>query len=158
VIRLIPIDPVSAPRQVRKDAWKPSPAVRRYRAYRDELKIKGLQLPENFHHMVFVLAMPSTWSKVKQAQFEGQPHRQKPDRDNLEKAVLDSYFGEDCHIWNGQTTKVWGQVGMLLIADRPLMLNPMPRPMHHLYERVRGWRVNDQPFEPMEIAWQYADL
>lgn len=158
MIRLYPIDPVPAPRQVRSDAWKPSPRVLRYRAFKDELKIKGLQIPEDFHHFVFVIAMPTSWSQRKTDEHEGRPHRQTPDRDNLEKAVLDAHFGEDCHVWNGQTTKIWGRMGMLLVSDRPLSLHPIPRPLHHLYERARGWRVNTAPFEPMDVAWQYGDL
>lgn len=158
MIRLYPITPVPAPRQVRKDAWKPSPPVLRYRSYRDELRIKGLRIPEEFHHMVFVMPMPPHWSEAKRREHEGRPHRQKPDRDNLEKAVLDCYYGEDCHVWNGQTTKIWGRVGLLLVSDRPLNMHPMPKPMHHLYDIAATWRVNAQPFSALDVAWQYADL
>lgn len=144
MIRLYPIDPVSAPRQVRKDAWKPSTHVMRYRAYRDELRIKQLQIPEPFHHLVFVLPMSASWSEREKERLEGTPHHLKPDRDNLEKAVLDAYFGEDCHIWNGATTKIWGKRGALLVSDRFIPFHTVGKVyLGHVYEACNRWRVGE---------------
>lgn len=66
--------------------------------------------------------MPTSWP---QHQIDGQrlqPHRSKPDRDNLEKAFLDSVFTNDAAIWNGQTTKLWWDFGAIVICDKPLDL------------------------------------
>lgn len=124
MIRVYPILPVSAPRQVHKDAWDPSPHVQRYRAFRDEVRIRHVQLPRPFHHVIFVLPMPKSWSKKDQAAHEGMPHEQKPDRDNLEKALLDSVYGEDSHVWDGRVSKLWGQRGLIIVSREQIELNP----------------------------------
>ncbi len=144
MIRIYPIDPVPAPRQVNKDRWRPSPRVLRYRAYRDELTIKGLQIPEPFHHMIFILEMSRSWSESKKRSLEGMPHHLTPDRDNLEKAVLDAYFGEDRHIWHGATTKLWGRRGVLLMSDQFIPFHRMgPVNLSHVYNACDQWRVGE---------------
>jgi Holliday junction resolvase RusA-like endonuclease len=47
----------------------------------------------------------------------GKPHQQKPDKDNLEKALLDAIFEDDCRIWDGRVSKVWGETGQILIGE-----------------------------------------
>ena len=42
-------------------------------------------------------AMPASWSKKKQSAHAGQYHAQKPDADNVMKAVLDALT--DCGVW-----------------------------------------------------------
>ena len=42
--------------------------------------------------------MPCSWSKKKRAAYAGQHHAQKPDADNVVKAVLDALT--DCYVWN----------------------------------------------------------
>lgn len=161
MIRIYPIDCMGAPRQVQKDKWRPSPQVQRYRAFKDELRIKGLQIPEPFHHMVFVQAMPASWGKSQRLAHEGMPHRQKPDRDNLEKAVLDTYFGEDAHIWNGATTKIWGKVGVLLVSDRWIRFTGERVDLSRLYRACDGWRTNGPTYTEGELlglgAWDVAN-
>ena len=39
--------------------------------------------------------MPKSWSAKKKLAMRGKPHRQKPDIDNLVKAVIDSIYPED---------------------------------------------------------------
>lgn len=64
--------------------------------------------------------MPKSWTKAQRQALEGMPHEQKPDRDNLEKALLDSVYGEDQHVWDGRTTKLWGQQGMIIVSREQL--------------------------------------
>lgn len=45
-------------------------------------------------HMVFVMPIPKSYSKKKQAALVGAPHTKKPDLDNLVKAVLDALNGK----------------------------------------------------------------
>lgn len=47
----------------------------------------------------------------------GQPMTHTPDKDNLEKAVLDALFDEDSAIWDGRATKYWGYDGMILVRE-----------------------------------------
>ena len=40
----------------------------------------------------------------------GQAHQQKPDADNMIKALMDALFTDDAHIWDFRVTKVWGGI------------------------------------------------
>jgi Holliday junction resolvase RusA-like endonuclease len=130
VIYVYPITPVPAPRQTRRDAFKSSaeypvrPPVARYRAFCDEVRLRQVRVPEPFHHVVFVLPMPSSWTPSQRAQHHGMPHQQKPDRDNLEKALLDALFANDARIWDGRTTKLWGTQGLLIVSSEQLNITP----------------------------------
>lgn len=128
MIRVYPITPVPAPRQTRADAFKKGremrPEVARYRAFRDEVAVRKVQIPQTFHHIVFVLAVPDSWATSKRIIQEGMPHTSKPDRDNLEKALLDSVLGEDAHVWDGRVTKLWGRRGMVIVSSVPLVIMP----------------------------------
>src|SRR5690554_3514466 len=100
-----PITPMGKPRMTQRDKWKQRPEVMRYRAFRDEVRIRGVKLPESGYHLTFVLPMPKSWSKKKRDAMRGAPHQQRPDKDNLEKALLDAIFEEDARIWDGRVTK-----------------------------------------------------
>lgn len=110
---LYQITPVPAPRQVRKDKWNPSPMVLRYRAFRDEVRLRQVTIPDAGAWVVFTLPMPPSWSKKKRAEMDGAPHQQTPDVDNLLKATLDSVFENDAHIWDIRATKFWGVTGSI---------------------------------------------
>jgi len=99
------------------DKWKQRDCVLRYRALKDEIRAHGVTLPEANYHVVFVLPMPLSWSKKKREMMNGQPHQQKPDKDNLEKALLDALFVEDSAIWDGRVSKVWGEEGAIIIGE-----------------------------------------
>jgi Holliday junction resolvase RusA-like endonuclease len=59
---------------------------------------------------------PASWSKTKQAAAIGTLHRSKPDRDNIDKAILDAMFDEDCAIADGEIKKFWGTVACVEIV------------------------------------------
>lgn len=111
------ITPLGKPRMTRADKWKKRPEVLRYRAFCDEVRLNKVTLQESGYHVIFVLPMPPSWSKKKRALMDGKPHQQKPDKDNLEKALLDALFGEDSHIWDGRVTKIWGETGKIVIRE-----------------------------------------
>jgi Holliday junction resolvase RusA-like endonuclease len=114
------ITPVPKPRQTQADKWKKRPAVMRYRAFADELRLKvrvrDVPLP---YHVVFVLPMPGSWSAKKKRLMNLQPHIVKPDKDNLEKAFLDALFPDDSHVWDGRASKLWGQKGEIWVRSIP---------------------------------------
>lgn len=122
MIRLYDISPAPAPRQSRRDAWKPSPEVKQYRAFRDEVAYKIKSLPTDYFHVVFFIPMPKSWAKKRQSQTLGMKHTQKPDKDNLEKALIDAFYrhADDAHVWNTSSTKVWAWRGAILISDHYL--------------------------------------
>ena len=91
------IDPCPAPRQSQRDKFKPSPQVRRYRAFRDFLFYKarpGLPKAKQIKHikLQFEIAMPAVWDRQKKFDYLGLPHQQKPDLDNLIKAAIDALW------------------------------------------------------------------
>lgn len=110
------ITPIPKPRQTRADKWKQRPAVLRYRAFADEVRLCGVNLPECGYHVTFVLPMPASWSKKKRDEMSGMPHQQRPDKDNLEKALLDAVYSDDSRVWDGRVTKVWGEKGKIIVG------------------------------------------
>jgi len=114
-MQIIKVDPMGKPRMTKRDHWRP--AVLRYWAYKDHLNAKRLQVPSAYYHMIFVLPMPKSWPRVKKNDMRGQPHKQVPDKDNLEKGILDAVYKNDAHVWDGRSTKIWGDEGYLIIRD-----------------------------------------
>lgn len=133
MIKLYPVLPVPAPRQVARDKFKPSPSVQRYRAYRDELRLLQVSIPTDFHHVVFLMPVPFRWTASQAADQLLAPHQRTPDRDNLEKALLDSALTDDSGVWNGQATKLWWTFGSIVVADYP-----MPVHLWHGNDRVHN--------------------
>ncbi len=112
------IVPVPKPRMTRKDKWKPSKDALRYFAYKDEVRLKCVKVPECNYHITFYIPMPESWSEKKKLQHDGYGHQNKrgPDKDNLEKALLDAIYGNDAHIWDGRVTKRWGRTGKIVVT------------------------------------------
>nr|WP_317403378.1 RusA family crossover junction endodeoxyribonuclease [Plesiomonas shigelloides] len=115
-MRLYPIVPNTKPRMTRSDKWKIRPPVLQYRNFKDQVRAAGVSLPENYH-VIFVIPMPKTWSQKKKCSMVGKPHRQVPDKDNLEKALLDALYEQDCGMWDGRVTKIWGYEGEIIVSE-----------------------------------------
>jgi len=111
------ITPMGKPRMTRADKWKKRPEVLRYRAFCDHVRLLGVELPEAGAHITFILPMPPSWSKKKRQEMTGKPHQQKPDKDNLEKALMDAIYADDAHIWDSRVTKRWGEEGQIVIGE-----------------------------------------
>lgn len=111
------ITPCPKPRQTQRDKWKKRPAVLRYRAFADEVRLK-IKVDLEGCCIVFMLPMPKSWSEKKKAEMLGQPHRQRPDISNLLKALEDALYGEDSEIARyGGLAKVWSDKGMIVINE-----------------------------------------
>jgi Holliday junction resolvase RusA-like endonuclease len=112
------IAPVPKPRMVKSDSWAKRPAVLRYWDFKDELvRLWGdRELPDTFH-VIFTMPMPVSWSEKRKALFDGKPHQQKPDADNLQKGLQDSLMDDDSVIWDVRMTKRWGRVGSIEIRE-----------------------------------------
>ena len=109
------ITPVPKPRQTRSDKWKKRPCVMRYRAFADECRLKGVHVHDMGDTIIFNMPMPKSWSKSKKTKMNGACHQQKPDIDNLLKALLDATKKEDCTVWNVSTYKLWAHEGSIEI-------------------------------------------
>lgn len=113
------IEPFGAVRLSRRDYWESTrtKAAARYFAYKDELRAIvpiDWKLPDNYH-LVFYLTPPASWSQKKRKRMIGEPHRQKPDKDNLEKAFLDALYGDDSAVYDGRVTKFWAEEGEIVV-------------------------------------------
>ncbi len=67
-----------------------------------------------------LFAMPASWSKAKKAKHFGKPHTQKPDGDNVAKAVMDGLtaagvWPDDAVVWSLEIRKVWAVQGYCTI-------------------------------------------
>lgn len=89
--------------------------------------------------------MPGSWSRAKRLAMEGMPHESTPDRDNLEKALLDSVYGQDCHVWDGRTTKLWGTQDLIIVSREQIAIAP-PVDMQPFYALAQAMQVDTQPW------------
>ena len=102
------IPPMAKPRQTQSDRWKQRPVVVRYRAWCDEVRrqMGDQALPEAFW-VRFWVPMPASYSKAKRIALAAEPHRQKPDLDNLLKALMDACLVDDSRVWRIEAAKSW---------------------------------------------------
>lgn len=86
------ITPVPKPRMTQSDRWRSRPCTERYWQYKEELnRLWGdRELPDTFH-VIFTMPMPAGWTQKRKALFDGKPHQQKPDCDNLGKHLWMRY-------------------------------------------------------------------
>jgi Holliday junction resolvase RusA-like endonuclease len=104
------VSPCAKVRQTQSDKWKQRPCVMRYRAFADECRRLNISL-EDGDAITFYIEMPKSWSKKVLLAFDGQPHRSKPDLDNLVGGLMDAVLpGGDSHISRLSTIqKVWAR-------------------------------------------------
>lgn len=111
------VTPMGKPRMTQRDKWKKRDVVVRYHAFKDELRLCVNQIPnlratiesgivDTLSWTAF-LPMPASWSKRRKADLAGTLHRAKPDRDNIDKAIMDALFTDDSGIASGTIVKRW---------------------------------------------------
>lgn len=110
------IAPFPKPRMTRADKWKHRSCVDAYYAFKDEVREKGVTIPQPCKVM-FYIQMPESWSKKKKAAHLHQPHKSKPDIDNLVKALLDAVFENDAAIWSIWAEKKWAELPSIGIME-----------------------------------------
>lgn len=117
-IQWLDVTPCPKVKQTKSDQWRnpPRPCVAKYRAFRDEIQALRATI-EDGDSIAFVLPMPPSWSGKKHLAMEGQPHRGKPDLDNLLGGLFDAAMPKsDAHIAAlGGVSKIWGRRGMIVI-------------------------------------------
>ena len=109
------ITPVPKPRMTRRDKWQQRDCVLRYRTFKDLVRYHKVFLPTANCHVTFYIPMPKSWSKKKRKEKNGTLHRQRPDWDNLGKALSDAVYGEDACIADIRITKRWAEKGAIEI-------------------------------------------
>lgn len=103
----IPVTPLPKPRMTQRDKWKQRPVVMAYRQYKDDLRGKIEDVPNELW-IVFVLPLPKSWPKKRKLAYDGIFHQQKPDIDNLVKGFLDALLIEDQQVYEVHALKLWG--------------------------------------------------
>lgn len=110
------VNPVAKPRMTRSDAWKGRKAVQKYWKFKDELRRlaeeQRFELPDAYE-ILFYIKMPESWSEKKKKEMEGGCHQQKPDLDNLVKAVNDCLKEKDQTVYDIRAIKKWGYIGYI---------------------------------------------
>jgi Holliday junction resolvase RusA-like endonuclease len=119
---VIDVDPVPKPRMTSRDKWLKRSIVERYWQYKKDVRFSLLEIDPDFempscnYHLIFIIAMPKSWSKKKQFEMDGKPHQNETaDKDNLEKGFLDAVCSRDGYIWDGRVTKYWGKRGRIIL-------------------------------------------
>lgn len=130
---VIPGTPIGKPRMTQRDKWATRDCVMRYRSWADKVRAMAGVLPatELIDRLDWVAYFepPKSWSAKKQAAALGSLHRSKPDRDNIDKAVLDALFKSDSSIARGTIEKLWGEPSRLEIR---ICVVPVRGPHHEL--------------------------
>ncbi len=104
------VTPIGKPRMTQRDRWAKRKCVLKYFDFKDKIKEETKdKLPEEIDNLSWIafFPMPKSWSKKKKLEYAGKPHRQRPDRDNIDKAILDALFEEDSVIYRGTIEKRW---------------------------------------------------
>lgn len=122
----IPIQPVPKPRMTRADKWKVREVVARYRGFCDELRLRanvaGMELTGQVG-LRFYMPIPKRLAHEMKMGRARLPlvHREKPDVDNLIKAVFDAMLDEDKTVYEVHAQKFYGETpGILIVTDEPL--------------------------------------
>lgn len=115
----IPVTPLGKPRMTQRDKWQRRPAVIRYHQFCDDLRaaLPAYDLPGELH-VTFFLPMPPSWSAKKRAAMLGAPHTQKPDVDNLCKALMDAFKTDDSHVYALHAEKYWSEGGSIELTTK----------------------------------------
>ena len=101
--------PIGKPRMTRCDKWKKRDCVMRYREWADLARDAASCSLTGAIRIDFkaYIPMPESWSQKKKVALRGKYHRQRPDLDNIEKALFDALFQEDREIACGFGEKFW---------------------------------------------------
>jgi len=119
------VRPMGKPRMTQSDKWKQNPnhpdpkkrmrkAIYKWKEYKAEIQrqIGDFEMPKVNYWMIFYMpTYQKTWSDKKKREHHGRIHQLKPDKDNLEKGVLDALLTEDKEIADGRVSKIWCKNG-----------------------------------------------
>jgi len=114
------IEPIGKPRMTQRDKWKKRPVVLKYHAFKDFIRLnKGsFELADKYSMVVFI-PFPKSYSKKKCKALFLKAHQEKPDKDNIEKAIMDSPLRtrDDKEIYDSRVRKVWSYKPAIVIIN-----------------------------------------
>lgn len=111
------IEPIGKPRMTQRDKFVKRKCTTEYWNFKDYLNKDGFCLSNKFS-ILFCLPFPKTYSKKKCKELFLKPHQQKPDIDNMLKAVIDSLKDDDKSICDIKARKVWSYKPAIFIINR----------------------------------------
>ena len=114
-VQVFDIHAVPKPRMSQRDKWEKRSVVARYRAYCDELRLRGVKLPYAYR-VDFVLPMPASWPEWLKHEMNGKFHLHRPDTSNLLKAIEDALIPRDQKVHSIAATKRWGYEPKIIIG------------------------------------------
>lgn len=104
----------------KSDRWKQRPCVTEYFDFKDDIsrqaKKEGFVLSDKLM-MQIEIQPPKSYSKKKTEAITGKPHDQKPDIDNIIKAVFDCLAKEDKTIHEIHVRKIWSTENKITIQN-----------------------------------------
>lgn len=111
---LVDVPAMGKPRMTRNWWHKKTKAVvLKYNAWKDQVRLQmrqqNVDLPKDPVGLEFTvyIPMPPSWAKTKHQKYLLTFHDQKPDIDNIAKALMDCIFKEDKCVGVLKATKVW---------------------------------------------------
>ena len=120
VVLVVHGDPVAKPRMTRRDKWAKRTCVVKYREWCSRVRaLADGNIPNaaDIQRLDWIAYFEpaASWPKKRRREAMGQQHRQTPDRDNIDKAVLDALFpkkqntktNNDSMIARGMLEKYW---------------------------------------------------
>jgi len=107
----IPCAIMGKPRMTQRDKWQTRPCVERYRTLADTLRSHVGPITADIVRVDWVayIAMPKSWPEKRRREMLDQVHRQTPDKDNIDKTLLDVLFSQDAKVSGGQSLKLWSE-------------------------------------------------
>lgn len=104
---IVPLVAIGKPRMTRRDKWAKREPVVRYHEFCDNLRhyCQGMPIDPVYLEWVAYFPIPGSLSNKKAAELVNQHHRVKPDRDNVDKAIMDALFKQDQRIAVGSQEK-----------------------------------------------------
>jgi len=123
----IPGKPIGKPRMTQRDKWYKRKATTDYWEWKELVKSIATNVPPAAQVVslswIAYFTPPASWSAKRRIAVIGQLHRSKPDRDNIDKALLDALFDDDAAIAAGSLEKRWSENARLevtIIRNRSL--------------------------------------
>jgi len=116
----VAINPIGKCRMTQRDKWVKRDCVERYYSFKDTIRLEARKQKfelSNCFKIVFVIPMPKSWSNKKRTEMYLRHHQQKPDIDNLLKAVMDSLLADDSCVYHVDIRKWWGYEGKIIIEN-----------------------------------------
>jgi hypothetical protein len=128
---IIDVVPMGAVRMTKSDTWKTNPnhinplkrqrdVVRRYFEYKNIVVHSCNNVKYSMGEeldVVFFLPMPASWSEKKKKKMQFEPHKSKPDLDNLIKALMDSLKEQDSDVHKIVAEKKYDYTGRIEINN-----------------------------------------